>query len=96
MVTVTAEVFSFSDRTTNASVIIGGLPFASDGSAISATLARYVNTPTGGDAVVMYHGPSGSSLAPHTMKQNSNYDSVSHNDLGSTSAYFYITHTYRT
>jgi hypothetical protein len=98
LVHVTCTATTFSNRTSTSNVIIGGLPFScvSDAFAVSSTLARYINTSTGGDAVLMYQAPSSTTLIPHTTKQNSNYDSVSHSELSSNSTYFYISHTYRT
>ena len=98
LVHVTCEVTTFSNRTSTNNVTIGGLPFScvSDSFAVSTTLHRYVNTAIGGDSVLVYQGPSATTLIPHTCKGNDNYDSVQHNNLSSTSTQFYISHTYRT
>ena len=97
MVHVICTVSSFSNRTSTNNVTIGGLPFscASDSFAVSAILHRYVNTATGGDSVLAYQGPGTTTLIPHTCKGNANYDVVQYNNLSSTSAQLYISHTYR-
>lgn len=96
MVTVSFGMGAFSDRTTATNVRVTGLPFSSlSGSAhIGSVLGRYVNS--GGDAIVTFQGGAENQLYFYTTNQNVNYSAVNHDDLTSSSAYFYVTHTYKT
>ena len=96
VVTVSFSMSNFSDRTSGNDVQITNLPFNSSGagSYISGgVMGRYVNS--GGDSIVTYQGPNDNDLYFYTVNQNSGYASVDHNDLSSASAFFYVTHTYR-
>lgn len=96
IVTVSFSMASFSDRTSSNDLRVQGLPFNSDssGNYISGgVMGRYVNS--GGDSIVTYQAPNDNKLYFYTVNQNSNYASVDHNDLSSSSSFFYVTHTYR-
>lgn len=95
LVTVSFVMSNFSNRTSTADVRVTGLPYSSisGGSFVSACLARYINS--GGDSVVAYQAANDDKLYFYTVNQGSNYGSVDHDNLNSSNASFYVTHTYR-
>ena len=94
LVTVRCNVSNFSDRTTSTGIGITGLPFTSLSTqqAVSATLARFVNT--GGDAIIAYIPGSSTTMFFYATKQNSAYAEVRHSHLSSSLAEFYLTISY--
>jgi len=96
VVTVHAIVHTFSDRTTAAHVIIGGLPYNTKTStnASSSILGRYMNA--GGDSICLYTGGNTTSMQVYTTKVSSNYSAVNHDSLNSSQANLFINHTYLT
>ena len=97
LVTVSANVYTFSDRSSSNAVAITNLPFtsASSGTAIGSIIGRYI-----GHSGVGYSSYVGSSFSavyfyedPHTGE----YEFMKHSDFASSvSADFHFTITYRT
>ena len=94
-VTLFGVLTTFSDRTSNASIDISGLPFtsASDNYAAGATFHRFVNA--GGDSISAYISINTTSMNFYVSINNASYDSVKHDDLTSTSSNFFFTISYR-
>lgn len=95
LVHITCLVSTFSDRTTATNLRISGLPFTSSSAtnSVSAVLGRYADV--GGDAIVNWMAASSSTLYFYTTLKGGNYSTVNHNNLNSSNAAFYVSHTYK-
>ena len=91
LVTVNALVYTFSDKTTAANIVIGGLPFTPVGEQTGSAMTRYFNAGEGG--FVTYITSAGIRVYG-LASSGANYDDVQHSQLGA-SARVYFNITYR-
>ena len=93
LVTVTANIYGFTNRTSGNAVTVNNLPFAQTGSgtAVGGLIGRHM------DKVVSpyVNGTSNNTLVNFYTVDSGGYTSIKHNQLNSSSADFHFTITYR-
>tara|TARA_B100000282_G_scaffold168674_1_gene122125 strand:- start:323 stop:1375 length:1053 start_codon:yes stop_codon:yes gene_type:complete len=97
LVTVSANVYNFSDRSSGNTVGINSLPFtsASSGSSTGAIIGRYIGH--SGVGYAAYIGSSSGSVYFYENPHTGDYHTMKHSDFAtSTGADFHFTVTYRT
>ena len=97
LVTVTANVYNFSDRSSSNTVGINSLPFtsASSGSYVGSIIGRYISH--SGVGYSAYIGSSSGSVYFYEAPQTGDYHTMKHSDFAASSgADFHFTVTYRT
>ncbi len=96
LVTVHANINTFSDRTSSNNISFTGLPFQVAGNswASQGIMARFINA--GGDSIVAYAQSNSTSLKIYAVLNNANYVHVRHNQLSSTSSNLFVTVSYLT
>jgi len=96
LVTVHANISTFSDRTSSNNISFTGLPFQVAGNswASQGIMARFINA--GGDSIVAYAQSNSTSLKIYAVLNNANYVHVRHNQLSSTSSNLFVTVSYLT
>ena len=82
MVTLSAQLGSFSDITTAEPVVITGLPYATSSSSrsIGSTFFRYIDYT---DQLSIFISPGTGSIAVYSSNRTTSYSPVLHSDLGS-------------
>jgi hypothetical protein len=95
LVTVRANISSFSDRTTASGITFTGLPFsaASNNRAVGACMARYFNA---GDWPTIYMPNTGSNYYVYNCTVGNNWLLLQHNHLNSSNSAMYFTFSYIT
>lgn len=93
-VTVTGRLYAFTDRTTLANIIIGGIPFTKQDYGTAAVMFR--NISDGENGVYIYGNPGEDELYLLFSGTNGAWASVNHDDLNSSSSEIRFTITYLT
>jgi len=96
LVTVHANIHTFSNRTSSNNLSFTGLPFQVAGNswASQGIMARFINA--GGDSIVAYAQSNSTSLKIYSVVNNANYVHVRHNHLSSNSTNLFVTVSYLT
>jgi hypothetical protein len=93
LVTVTANLYAFTDRSSSSALAIAGLPFAQTGSGtgVGGLIGRHM------DKVVSpyVNGVSGNTTVNFYTCDSGNYTAINHSQLNSSSADFHFTISYR-
>jgi hypothetical protein len=91
LVTVTGYLYTFSETTSTATVVLAGLPFIQAGYSVGVVASK--NMP---DKSWSVEGSSGSSFQVLANTTSSSYDWLTYNDFISASTLFFFTYTYYT
>jgi hypothetical protein len=93
---VSCTVNSVSDTTNSNPFLIRGLPFTNSGEVSNGIMGRFFSASNSGDALIQYIENNASHIQLWVTAHNSSYDRLSHSELTSTSANFYINISYTT
>lgn len=93
LVTISCNVYNFSNRTSTAAVSITGLPFTPTALATSGAFHRYVDA--GGDSVNVYLSSGATDLKLYANREGLSYNQVQYSELNNASAQIYLTLTYQ-
>ena len=92
LVTVAGNIYSFSNRSSSATVIIGTLPYAvsSGKSSVGAIIGRYIDNP----GYSVYTDGGGTTLTFYNNPSDAAYDTMKHNDFNNSGVDIHFAVTY--